>query len=340
MKKIILYVLIGLVILIGGFFLLNNYIYVQKQGDQGFQKDYKNISYIIEGQTIGLVNGYSEVETVTGSASKTITRYFGNEAEGDINGDGISDIAFLLTQESGGSGTFYYLVVGLKTDTGYEGTNAIFLGDRIAPQPTQISSGEILVNYADRKPGEPMTSDPSVGVSRYFKLEDGKLVEQMDYAEFGSSIVFVINQKVKFSDGLIVMLKEINDSRCKQGVVCVWAGELSPLFVVEMGSNSKEIRLGTVNNKKVEEIGYVFELKASTETTATISVVRSATVSGGCYIGGCSSQICSDKKDVVSTCEYTEAYACYNTAKCERQTDGKCGWTQTPGLVKCLNDAK
>ncbi|RJP45928.1 hypothetical protein C4587_00020 [Candidatus Parcubacteria bacterium] len=58
--------------------------------------------------------------------------------------------------------------------------------------------------------------------------------------------------------------------------------------------------------------------------------------SGECFVGGCSGQICSDKKDAVSTCEWTPAYACYRTAQCERQADGKCGWTQTPELRSCL----
>lgn len=55
-----------------------------------------------------------------------------------------------------------------------------------------------------------------------------------------------------------------------------------------------------------------------------------------CFIGGCSNQICSDQPGVVSTCEYKEEYACYTTARCERQTDGQCGWTQTTELTSCL----
>lgn len=60
---------------------------------------------------------------------------------------------------------------------------------------------------------------------------------------------------------------------------------------------------------------------------------------GSCYIGGCSGQICSDQKGMVSTCEYREEYACYKTAKCERQVSGKCGWTQTSALLSCLNSS-
>lgn len=60
---------------------------------------------------------------------------------------------------------------------------------------------------------------------------------------------------------------------------------------------------------------------------------------GSCYVGGCSSQLCSDKKDMVSTCEWRESYACFRTATCERQSDGQCGWTETPELKACIIDA-
>lgn len=139
--------------------------------------DPRNAAYLIEGEEIILVNGKSEKEAVPGSASKTITQYFGNEARADFNGDGIEDVAFLLTQDSGGSGTFYYVAAVLSSTDGYKGTNAIFLGDRIAPQTTEFRNGEIIVNYADRKPGESMTTDPSLGFSKYFKVDDSKLEE-------------------------------------------------------------------------------------------------------------------------------------------------------------------
>lgn len=57
---------------------------------------------------------------------------------------------------------------------------------------------------------------------------------------------------------------------------------------------------------------------------------------GACYVGGCSSQICSDQKDMASTCEFKEEYACYKTATCERQASGMCGWTDTPKLRSCI----
>lgn len=58
----------------------------------------------------------------------------------------------------------------------------------------------------------------------------------------------------------------------------------------------------------------------------------------GCKVGGCSSQLCVDAgaDDPVSTCEWREEYACFRDATCERQSNGRCGWTPTAELEQCL----
>lgn len=138
----------------------------------------ENISYTIEGENVLLKNGVSE-KTMSGSASKIVTRYFGNSVMGDFNADGKDDIAFLLTQETGGSGVFYYLAAALMTDNGYTGTNAVFIGDRIAPESTNFVGSDIVVNYAQRKLAEAMTVKPSIGTSDYFRVINGKLEKAM-----------------------------------------------------------------------------------------------------------------------------------------------------------------
>jgi eight-cysteine-cluster-containing protein len=55
-----------------------------------------------------------------------------------------------------------------------------------------------------------------------------------------------------------------------------------------------------------------------------------------CHVAGCSAQVCSDRDDVVTTCEWREVYECYESASCERQSDGACGWTPTQELNACL----
>ena len=139
---------------------------------------FKDATYVIEGRPTKLTNGLSVVEAAPGSASRLETSYWGNEASGDLNGDGLPDVAFLLTLKTGGTGTFYYVVVGLRTGAGYTGTNAVGLGDRIAPQTTEIRGGELIVNYADRRPGEPMIAQPTVGMTKRLAIVNGDLVER------------------------------------------------------------------------------------------------------------------------------------------------------------------
>lgn len=153
----------------------NDDIYIQG-GDKINSKD---ATYRIEGESVTLKDGVAENSAVDGAVTKIITRYFGNDASGDLNGDGKDDKAFLLTQDGGGSGTFFYVAVALAADNGYQGINAILLGDRIAPQTTEIKDGKVVVNYADRKADEPMTAQPSVGVSKYFQVVNNQLVEQL-----------------------------------------------------------------------------------------------------------------------------------------------------------------
>ena len=133
--------------------------------------DHKNIAYSIGGQTIRLVDGLAEVPAAPGSAAKIVTRYFGNEVRGDLNADGREDVAFLLTQETGGSGTFVYAVAALDLPSGLVGSQGLLLGDRIAPQTTELRpDGVIVVNYADRAPGESLSTPPSVGKTILLRL--------------------------------------------------------------------------------------------------------------------------------------------------------------------------
>lgn len=125
----------------------------------------KNTTYIIEGSPVTLVDGDAFSTAVPGSASEITTGYFGNEVFADINADGKEDVVFLLTQETGGSGLFFYVVATVSGSDGYQGSQAYFLGDRIAPQATEFKDGVVMVNYADRAEGEPFSVPPSIGKS-------------------------------------------------------------------------------------------------------------------------------------------------------------------------------
>ena len=174
MKKALIVIVVVAAILVGGFYALNWYIYNEKQAPVA--ADYKDAQYMVAGQIVQLKDGVSETPAAPGSASKITTKYFGNEVVADLNADGKDDVAFLLTQETGGSGTFFYVVAAIATDRGYQGGEAMLIGDRIAPQTTEKGpNGTVIVNYAHRAPGEDFSVRPSFGKSLVVKLDPASL---------------------------------------------------------------------------------------------------------------------------------------------------------------------
>lgn len=139
----------------------------------GTQINVHDGTYRLDMGTFTLKNGISEIEAAPGSASKVTTKYFGNDYKADLDGDGTDDIAFIVTQNGGGSGTFYYVVAMLNKVNGSKvGTDAVLLGDRIAPQSMNIQKNNVLVvNYADRKLEESFAVAPSIAKSMYLKVD-------------------------------------------------------------------------------------------------------------------------------------------------------------------------
>lgn len=134
--------------------------------------DVKNISYVINGEVFNLQNGLAVKDISPNSATKNTLRFFGEPVYGDLNGDGKEDAAILLSNDQGGSGIFYYAVLAIKDDVNtYKTTNALFLGDRIAPQTVNIINGRAVYNYAERKFDEPMTTQPSIGKSLWIHYD-------------------------------------------------------------------------------------------------------------------------------------------------------------------------
>jgi eight-cysteine-cluster-containing protein len=81
---------------------------------------------------------------------------------------------------------------------------------------------------------------------------------------------------------------------------------------------------------------YTFRENNQNAKGRTVTAAYRRLVDQTCYVGGCSGQVCSDQEGVITTCEWRDEYACYQTASCERQPDGQCGWTPTEELNTCL----
>jgi hypothetical protein len=137
----------------------------------------RETTYLVDGEPFTLRAGRAEIEVAPGAASKTVVEVYGEPISGDLDGDGVPDAALLLVQTSGGSGTFYHVAAALNRNGMFFGTGAVFIGDRIAPQQLAIRHGVVIVDYADRRPGEAMTTPPSLGVSKYLVSRGEQLVE-------------------------------------------------------------------------------------------------------------------------------------------------------------------
>ncbi|MCI0476310.1 MAG: FG-GAP repeat protein, partial [Anaerolineales bacterium] len=137
----------------------------------------KNAEYAIEGPASGkakLVNGTYQ-EKIPNSSAQVAVAFNEVLSVGDLNGDGIADVAIILTINSGGTGTFYNLY-GVLNDKGAPKPSAPeVLGDRIKLKSLTIQGGEINANFLTQGPKDAM-ANPTLDTTRKFKLQDGKLV--------------------------------------------------------------------------------------------------------------------------------------------------------------------
>jgi hypothetical protein len=135
-----------------------------------------NASYPFEGgdTIVQLVNGRAQTPVAPGSGAVVQTAIWGEPNIADFSGDGRDDAALILIQDSGGSGTFYYLAVAIREGDGFRGVDSVFLGDRIDPQRIDISGNRITVRYLDRKTGSAMSVPPSQPGKRTFLYDSAE----------------------------------------------------------------------------------------------------------------------------------------------------------------------
>ena len=166
-----------------GLFFIGTNVSFLNAGEEGSHPEYQrasdplNATYMIEGRRITLFDGHNELAAAPSSATKIRTSIYGKPVYGNIDGNGAADAAVMLTHDTGGSGTFFYVAAAIDTNDGFQGTNAVLLGDRIAPKDNKIRNGVVVAEYADRRFREPMTVPPSVGRSKYLILERNELKE-------------------------------------------------------------------------------------------------------------------------------------------------------------------
>jgi hypothetical protein len=118
-------------------------------------------SYRLSGRDVTLHDGKHDEPAAPGSAARNSTSVWGSPLEADLDGDGDLDAVVVLVNEPGGSGTFYYIAAATRQAEDYRGSEALLLGDRIAPQAVAFESGLVTVTFAERRAGDVPDNAPA-----------------------------------------------------------------------------------------------------------------------------------------------------------------------------------
>lgn len=109
-----------------------------------------------DGTSATLHNGVAKVSY--GGASADTYHVAGFFAEGDLNADGRPDAAFVLADDSAGSGNFFHVVVALGTESGLKALPPVLLGDRVPVEKLAMTGSAATATFLDRGDETPMTS--------------------------------------------------------------------------------------------------------------------------------------------------------------------------------------
>lgn len=139
-----------LVILAVGMFFLRN-----TSTENTLALDYTNAWYEVDGEMVEL--GTNGVD------------YFGNEVFGDFNNDGREDVIFVITKEIENQEVAYYAAAAFNLEEGYEGMNAIFLGNDILPQSTNYGDNIAIINYGENSQS---ASVGTIGASKFILISN------------------------------------------------------------------------------------------------------------------------------------------------------------------------
>lgn len=115
-----------------------------------------------------------EIKQVDLSNLNSVKKYFGEEVFGDLNGDQIDDIAFLIKRNEGDErGDMYYLSASLKIDGGYQGLNLVYIGEKIQIEKLEIQDRVVIVFYKEK-------SDSQEVLQYRTKVNENLLVEVVE----------------------------------------------------------------------------------------------------------------------------------------------------------------
>jgi hypothetical protein len=155
-------------------------------GSEGLAPDQlKNATYSgIYDEPVTLTNGVYEGEPFVEGAAARPTVSFVDDlvVHGDLNGDGVEDVAVLLVESSGGSGIFTYLAAVLDQNGQPVNVGTALVGDRTQIKSIVIENGQIRMDVITQGPDDPMCC-PTQKVRNVYEVHDDGLVEVSSEAQ-------------------------------------------------------------------------------------------------------------------------------------------------------------
>ena len=88
-------------------------------------------------------------------------------------------VVLMQYRSGGGTGRFQSVAACVPNNAGeYIGTYTTLIGDRVLPESVRLENGKIVVEYLDRRVGDPMSAIPIVKKIKVFVVAGGELIEQ------------------------------------------------------------------------------------------------------------------------------------------------------------------
>jgi len=104
-------------------------------------------------------------------------------AFGDLNGDGVDEVAALVAENYGGSGVFVLLAIYEDVSGILNFQTSIILGDRVQPNKLLIEDGKIFLDAIIAGPNDPMCC-PTLYTTRHYILTGIGQLDLTDYTTF------------------------------------------------------------------------------------------------------------------------------------------------------------
>ncbi|RPJ23127.1 MAG: hypothetical protein EHM33_21810 [Chloroflexi bacterium] len=111
--------------------------------------------------------------------SVTVTDF---AAVGDLNADGTDEVAALVSENYGGTGTFVFLAVYANVDGTWTFQTSSMVDDRPELNALSIEAGEIFLDAVIHGTDEPMCC-PTLRTTRHYRLV-GNILDMTDYTTF------------------------------------------------------------------------------------------------------------------------------------------------------------